>query len=62
MSMWGVWCDDVSNEIHIVPCDPDGHVIGGHRRTGECFCRPESTYDCPEVIVHKDPERGGTNA
>lgn len=60
MSMWGVWRPD-GDEIHIVPCDRDGHVIGGHSRA-ECFCRPKPDPEYPEVIVHHDPERGGCNA
>jgi hypothetical protein len=62
MSGWGTWPDEESGDVHIVPCDRDYNVVGGHTQSMTCFCKPVRNEDEPRQVVHFDPERGGFNA
>ncbi len=62
MSCWGTWPDLDSGEIHVVPCDEQKNVLGGHTKTRECFCKPVRDEIDPLLVVHFDKERGGFNA
>lgn len=63
MSLWTIkWAEDDGLEWHVVPCDDEGRVIGGHRLRKNCQCGPRRDDEVPALIVHFDPERGGYNA
>ena len=37
--MWGIFEGD---DIHVVPCDDEGHVYGGHELSRDCKCHPKA--------------------
>jgi hypothetical protein len=62
MSGWGHIVDVSLGEKHVVPCDRDGTVVGGHIASRACHCRPRPDAHDPSVILHNDPQRGGSRA
>ena len=62
MSQWGIFHDD-REYLHVAPSSPDGLVMVGHRISLDCPCHPKPEPDEHDhILVHQDPERGGTNA
>jgi len=40
--MWGIFEGD---DIHVVPCDDEGHVYGGHELSRDCKCHPKAVIE-----------------
>ncbi len=54
--MWGLW-PSATGDLHVVPCDREGHVLGGHECSEHCFCSPRPDEECPELMIHNDHKR-----
>jgi hypothetical protein len=62
VSKWGVFCDPNTGHIHVAPCDKDGRPFPPHTLIDDCDCSPRQDTEEPGLKVHRDPERGGTDA
>ena len=40
--MWGVY--ELTEEIHVIPCDGDGNIESPHEMDVFCFCFPECNH------------------
>ena len=62
MSYWAV-VYGIDGWFHIAPCDSEKRILAPHIASYKCPCRPVEDAKHPEsILVHNDPERGGTNA
>jgi hypothetical protein len=45
--MWGVFdALDTHGELHVMPCDTHGQVLGGHVASWRCQCEPQIVDGC----------------
>lgn len=55
MSFWGNFYID--DEVHIVPVDKHGGVIGNHELKEACQCRPKHDEEYDHILIHQDIEK-----